>query len=55
MTNAESYLETAIERRDNNELSAWEDGFITDMEDFDKKDLKSLSSKQFLKLRKIAS
>jgi len=55
MTNAESYLQEAIEKRDNEELNSWEDDFVSQFEGYNKKQLKSLSSKQFLTLRKIAS
>lgn len=55
MTNAEIILSEVIEKRDNGELNDWEYGFVSQFEDYTKKDLRSLSSKQYMKLRQIAN
>jgi len=55
MTNAESYLQTAIEKRDNSELNSWEENFVSQFEGWAKKQLRNLTSKQFCKLREIAN
>ena len=54
MTNAESILQTAIEKRDDGKLNSWESDFVTQFEGYSKKQLKTLSSKQYLKLRDIS-
>ena len=55
MTNAESYLATATDRNNNDELNSWESDFVSQFEGWTKKQLRGLSSKQFLKLRDIAN
>jgi hypothetical protein len=55
MTNAESKLASAIENRDSGKLNQWESDFVTQFEDYNKKDLRNLTSKQYKKLRDIAN
>lgn len=55
MTNAESYLETAIELKNAGKLSKWESDFVSQFENYNKKQLKGLSSKQFKVLRDISN
>ena len=54
MTNVESYQKEAVERLEKGELNSYESDFIEQIRDYSKKELKKLSSKQFLFLRKIA-
>jgi len=57
MTNAESYLKTAIEAKEAGKLTAWEENFVQSIVDqygTTKKGLRNLSSKQFKTLRDIA-
>lgn len=54
MTNAESKLAEAIEAKNNGKLNDWENEFVSQFEDFTKKQLKSLTYKQYVKLRDIA-
>lgn len=55
MTNVESYLQTAIEKMNAGELNSYEQSFISSIEDYSKKQLKGLSSKQYNLLRTIAN
>jgi hypothetical protein len=55
MTNAESYLKTAKEKLEKGELNSYESLFIESIQYFTKKELKKLTSNQFLLLRKIAN
>ena len=54
MTNVESYLETAVEALEAGKLNSYEAEFIESIKDYSKKQLKSLSSKQFILIRDIA-
>ncbi len=54
MTNAESILQTAIEKRDTGKLNNWEKDFVSKFEGWTKKQLRSLTYNQFCKLRDIA-
>ena len=54
MTLAESYLETAVEKLNAGELSGKAYDFINSIKDYSKKQLKNLTSPQFLFLRDIA-
>lgn len=54
MTNVESYLADAIEALEDKKLTSFEADFVESIKDYNKKELKSLSSKQFLFLRSIA-
>jgi hypothetical protein len=54
MTNAESYLQTAIEALENGNLDSKSAEFVKSIKDYSKKQLKGLSSKQFDWLRNIA-
>lgn len=54
MTNAESYLNEAIEALEAGKLSSYEENFIESIKDYSKKQLRDLSSKQFLLLRDIS-
>lgn len=55
MTNVESYLTTAVKALEEGKLNSSEEYFIEDIKDYDKKQLKNLSSKQYNWLRQIAS
>lgn len=55
MTNVESYLSRAQEALEAGLLTSYEASFIEYIQDYDKKQLKSLSSKQFDLLRSIAN
>jgi len=55
MTNAEINLQEVLRKRESGELNAWEINFVSQFENYTKKDLRKLSSKQFLTLRKIAN
>ena len=54
MTNAESYLSEAIQKMKEGKLSEWQANFIRQFEGMSKKDLKTLSYKQYVKIREIA-
>lgn len=54
MTNVESYQKEAVERLEKGELNSYESDFVEKIRDYSKKELKSLTSKQFFFLRKIA-
>jgi hypothetical protein len=54
MTNAESNLQEAIEKRDNGKLNTWEENFVSQFEGWTKKQLRNLTYNQFCKLREIA-
>lgn len=54
MTNAESKLQDAIEKRDSGQLNDWESDFVSQFEGWDKKRLRKLTYKQYCKLRDIA-
>jgi len=55
MTNAQTYLQAAIEKRDNGELNSWEESFVSQFEGWNKKQLNNLTYNQFCKLREIAN
>ena len=55
MTNAESYLEKAVEKLNQGDLNSYETEFIEKIQDYTKKDLNKLSKKQFMLLRKIGN
>jgi len=58
MTNIESYLNTSIIANEAGKLGTWDAEFISSIvNEFgtDKKSLRKLSSKQFLKIREIAN
>ena len=55
MTNVEIYLESAIEKLENGQLTSWEADFVESIRDYTKKELRGLSSKQFKTLRSIAN
>lgn len=54
MTNVESYLSMACEAMEASLLTVAEDLFIQSIQQFSKKELRELSSKQFDMLRSIA-
>lgn len=54
MTNAESYLEDAINALEEGKLSDYEAKFVESIKDYSKKDLRNLTSKQFMLLRDIS-
>ena len=54
MTNAELYLQEAVEKLDRGVLGSWESDFVSQFRYYTKKDLRNLTSKQFLRLREIA-
>lgn len=56
-TDIEIYMEEAVKKRDNGELSSWEACFIDALGCFKKKDLIKLKKREpglYLKLREIA-
>ena len=55
MTNAQSNLEVAIEKRDKGELNSWEENFVSQFVGLSKKQLNNLTYNQFCKLREIAN
>lgn len=55
MTNVQSYLETAVELLEKNELRDSEATFINSIKNYDKKQLKKLSQKQYDWLKAIAN
>lgn len=55
MTNAESYLSTAVAALESGKLNDWETNFVSQFKNYNKKQLRDLSSAQFKKLRDIAS
>ena len=55
MTNAESYLQAAIEKMNNNELTSTQENFVASIENYSKKELRGLTSTQFKMLREIAN
>jgi hypothetical protein len=55
MTNAESNLQAAIEKRNNGKLNSWEVNFVSQFENWSKKQLRNLTYNQFCKLREIAN
>jgi len=54
MTNAEIILQDALKNRDDGKLNPWEEDFVSQFKNWDKKKLKSLTSKQYWKLRGIS-
>ena len=54
MTNAAIYQQEAVKKLQNNELNSYESEFVEQIKNYSKKDLRNLTSKQFLFLRKIA-
>lgn len=55
MTNVESYLVDAVQALESDKLNSFEGRFVNSIRDYSKKELKGLSSKQFLLLREIAN
>lgn len=55
MTNAEINLDAALQARDNGKLNTWEADFVSQFEGWTKKQLRSLTSKQYTTLRVIAN
>ena len=54
MTNVEINLQYAVEALEAGRLSSYEADFINEIRDYSKKELKSLSSKQYKLLRDIS-
>ena len=54
MTNVECYQKEAVERLVKGELNSYESDFVEKIRDYSKKELKKLTSNQFIFLRKIA-
>lgn len=54
MTNAEICLQAAIKLRDEGKLNQWESDFVSQFESWGKKQLRTLTSKQYMKLRDIS-
>lgn len=54
MTNAEICLKAALKLRDEGKLNDWENNFVSQFEDWTKKQLRDLSYKQYVTLRKIS-
>ena len=54
MTNAQSYLQTAVQALEAGKLTGSAKSFISDIQNFTKKQLNSLTTKQFTFLRDIA-
>jgi len=54
MTNAEINLTEAIKNMNDGKLNDYESSFISDIKDYDKKQLKGLSSKQYKFMRTCA-
>lgn len=54
MTNAEAYQQEAIEKLEQGKLNSYESEFVEKIREYSKKQLKRLTSKQFLFMRRIA-
>ena len=54
MTNVECYQKEAVARLVKGELNSYESDFVEKIRDYSKKELKKLTSNQFIFLRKIA-
>ena len=55
MTNAEAILKEVTIKKENGELNAWEENFVSQFIGWNKKQLRNLSHKQYCKLRDIAN
>lgn len=55
MTNVERDLQTAVSLLESGQLNDYASSFVHKIRNYDKKDLKKLTSKQFLFLRDIAN
>ena len=55
MTNVEINLECAVKALEAGKLNNFESNFVNSIKDYSKKELKTLSSKQFLLLREISN
>lgn len=54
MTNAEAKLRDAVDAMQAGKLSSYEKSFVEEIKDYDKKQLKTLSSKQYKLLEQCA-
>lgn len=54
MTNAQSYLQTAVQALEAGKLTGSAKSFISDIQNYTKKQLNNLTSKQFKFLRDVA-
>ena len=54
MTNVEICLSEAIKNKKAGKLTAWEENFVSNFEGWSKKQLRELTYKQYITLRKIS-